>query len=424
MTTAQKLVEAKLSRFEFTLMLSMTMAVVALSIDMILPALGDVRIAYGLPTDSNEVAGLITFLFLGLGIGQMVWGPVSDALGRKTVLYLGLGVYILAAIAAAMAPSLGWLFIARFISGIGGAGPQVIARSVVRDVYTGSAMAHAMSFIMAVFLLIPIVAPTLGTLVLLVGPWEWIFVFTALFGVAIVAWTIRLPETLAKDQRIPLRFGRLASASQFVLSNPMTMGYTLAQATAFGFFASYLASSQLIVDDIFGLDAWFPVIFGVTALIMGAAMLSNTRALRRFELRPLLRMAFSGYLVASIVFAGAMLATDGHPSFGLWAVTILPILLAHSFLIPNLNAIAMVPMGAVAGTAAAIVGTASTLGGAVIGLTIDRLYDGTLVPFGVSAAIIGTVAYGFMLWADHSYRRHYPLETGRPQIGLLGVEHA
>jgi DHA1 family bicyclomycin/chloramphenicol resistance-like MFS transporter len=190
-----------------------------------------------------------------------------------------------------------------------------------------------------------------------------------------------------------------------VLSNRMTMGFTIAQATLFGLFASYLASSQLILDDIFGIGDWFPVFFGLLALVMGAVMLVNTQLLKRVALRRLLRGSFTLYLVGTLSLGLAMIATDGHPAFALFVVMMLPVLAAHALLIPNLNAIAMIPMGSVAGTAAAIVGTVATLGGAVIGLTIDRAYNGSLVPFGIGAAITGIVAFGFSTWADRNYER-------------------
>jgi DHA1 family bicyclomycin/chloramphenicol resistance-like MFS transporter len=264
-------------------------------------------------------------------------------------------------------------------------------------------MARAMSFIMAVFLLVPIAAPSLGALVLVLGTWQWIFLFMVLFAAGIALWTLRLPETLAKADRIPFHAGKLASAGKFVLSNKMTMGYTLAQATVFGLFASYLASSQLILDDIFGIGAWFPLFFGLLAMVMGAVMLINARLLKRYALRPLLRAAFTLYLVGTIAFGLAMLGTGGNPPFAVFVIMFLPILVAHALLIPNLNAISMIPMGSVAGTASAVVGTVATLGGSLIGLTIDRAYNGTLVPFGVAAAITGIVAFALMIWADRNY---------------------
>ncbi len=384
-------------------MLSMTMALVALAIDMILPAMGNLRETFGLSPDSNDVAAIITFFLLGLAFGQMFWGPLSDVLGRKRVLYAGLAIYIIGAIAASLSPTLPVLLASRFLWGFGAAGSQVVARSVVRDTYEGEAMARAMSFIMAVFLLVPIAAPSLGALVLVLGTWQWIFLFMVLFAAGIALWTLRLPETLAKADRIPFHAGKLASAGKFVLSNKMTMGYTLAQATVFGLFASYLASSQLILDDIFGIGAWFPLFFGLLAMVMGAVMLINARLLKRYALRPLLRAAFTLYLVGTIAFGLAMLGTGGKPPFTVFVIMFLPILVAHALLIPNLNAISMIPMGSVAGTASAVVGTVATLGGSLIGLTIDRAYNGTLVPFGVAAAITGIVAFALMIWADRNY---------------------
>lgn len=405
MNAARDLIEKKLSHFEFTLMLSMTMAVGAIAIDMMLPAMGDIREKFGLAEGSNEVAAIVTFFFLGLAAGQLVWGTISDALGRKKVLYMGLAVYISAAIAGAMAPTLGVLLLVRFVWGFGAAGARTVVQAIVRDTYVGTAMARAMSFIMAVFVLVPIFAPTLGSAVLLIGPWEWIFLTMALFGAGLAAWTIRMPETHPVEDRIPFRIGRILKASRFVISNPMTVGYTMAQALIFGFFISYLASSQLIIEDIFGLEAWFPLIFGGTAVVMGVAMLANTRLLKRVPLRPLISSVFTFHVVASLVLGATMLVTDGHPPFALFMVTLLAVLMGHSLLVPNLNAIAMIPMGPVAGTAAAVIGTTVTLIGAVIGATIDRLYDGSLVYFGLGAAVTGVVGYGFMRWGDRAEAR-------------------
>lgn len=405
MNAARDAIEQKLGKIEFTLMLSMTMALGALAIDMILPAMGDLRGAFGLPSDSNDVAAVITFFLLGLSVGQLLWGPLADVMGRKPVLYIGLTIYIASAVASSLAPTLPILFAGRFIWGLGSAASSVVARSIVRDTYEGEAMARAMSFIMAVFLLVPIIAPSLGAAVLVVGPWQWIFLFMALFAFGIGVWTLRLPETLPAEDRLPLNVGKLANAGKFVLSNRMTMGYTLAQATVFGLFASYLASSQLILDDIFGLGDWFPVFFGVLAIVMGAVMLANTRILKRVALRPLLRRTFRMYLLTASAFGIVMIATGGQPHFMLFVVMFVPVLFSHALLIPNLNAIAMIPMGSVAGTATAIIGTIATLGGSVLGLSIDRAYNGTLVPFGIAAMLSGLIAFGFSVWADRNYER-------------------
>jgi DHA1 family bicyclomycin/chloramphenicol resistance-like MFS transporter len=240
LNAARDAIESRLGRIEFTALVSMVMAVTALAIDMMLPAFGVMKPDFGLTVSSNALAPVVTFFLIGLGAGQLVWGPLSDALGRKPILYAGLAVYIIAAVGAALAPSLPVLFALRFLGGIGAAGPRVVALGLVRDVYEGEAMAKAMSYIMAVFIAVPIVAPTLGSVVLVLGSWHLVFLGMAIFALAVGVWSLRLPETLARERRLPLRLGRLLSAAGFVMKNRLTIGLTLSRTAVFGFFASYL----------------------------------------------------------------------------------------------------------------------------------------------------------------------------------------
>ena len=190
------------------------------------------------------------------------------------------------------------------------------------------------------------------------------------------------------------------------------MGLTVAQTATFALFASYLATSELFIGDVFGLSAWFPVIFGATALVMGAGMIVNPRMLDRFGLRRWLRLVLSGYLAATLLLAGIALATGGQPPFWLFLVGLLPVLLAQGFVTPNLNSAAMMPMGHIAGTAAAVIGSISTLGGAAIGAAIDRAYDGTILPFAVAGVLIGLVGYACYRWADAVWARSADRELG------------
>jgi MFS transporter, DHA1 family, multidrug resistance protein len=388
---------------EFTVMISMIMAIVALAIDMMLPAFGEIRKGFSLADDSNQLAPIVTFFFIGLAIGQPVWGPLSDALGRKRILYWGLAVYVVGAIGAVWAPSLEILFLFRFLGGLGAAGPRVVALSVVRDVYEGEAMARALSFIMAVFLLVPIIAPTVGAALLEVGRWQTIFWVMAVFGIAVGVWSIRLPETLARADRIPLEFARLRRAASMVLSTRTTMGFTLAQTAMFGFFTSYLASSQLIIDDVFDLGTWFPVIFAGSAALIGVAILMNTYWLTRFGLRRVIRTVTAGHLAASLTFMMIIVVSDGTPSFAAFAIGFVPISLTYAMLIPNLNSAALVPMGAIAGTASAVIGATTLLGGSIIGSLVDRAYDGSVFPFGIAAGVLGIVAFALATWAQRTW---------------------
>lgn len=403
MSAARDTIESRLSRVEFTALISMIMAVAALAIDMMLPAFGAMRSEFGLSIDSNALAPMVTFFLLGLGFGQPVWGPLSDALGRKRILYLGLGVYALGSIGAAFAPNLGVLFALRFVAGAGAAGPRVVANGIVRDAYEGQTMAKVMSYVMAVFIAVPVVAPALGSLVLTIGTWQMIFWVFAIFALGVGLWSTRLPETLPVSRRIPLNARKLLEATSSVLRNRFTMALTLAQTAVFGFFSSYLASSQLIIDDVFDLDAWFPIIFGGSAAVLGIGMLLNTRLLNVLALRTVLRFTVALYTAAAFMFAAIAWISGGTPPFWLFLAGLMPILLCHALLIPNLNAAAMIPMGEVAGTASAVVGTISILGGATIGAAVDLAYNGTIIPLATAAAVGCTLAFVFYVWADRGW---------------------
>ncbi|GMR02727.1 MAG: multidrug effflux MFS transporter [Acidimicrobiia bacterium] len=395
--------ETRIGRVEFTVMISMTMALAALAIDITLPSFGDIRDQFGLASDSNAVAPVITFALMGLAIGQLLWGPLSDALGRKVILYAGITTYILGTVGAAISPALGVLYASSFVIGIGASGARVVALSTVRDLYTGHRMAKVMSLILAIFLLVPLVAPSIGAAVRTASTWRYVYVFVGVAGVSVLLWTTRLPETLMPDRRIQLDLAKLGAAVGFVLRNRLTMGYTLAQAFVFGFFASYLASSELIIGDVFGLADWFPLIFSGFAAFLGAAILLNNHLLNRLDLRTMLRIAFGLYLAGGIVFALMAIFTGGSPPFAVFAVMLAPLLGVYALLLPNLNSAALIPMGSMAGTASAVIGMVSILGGSMIGSLIDRAFNGTITPFAVSAAITGILAFGFFVWADRAW---------------------
>ncbi len=404
-----------MGRREFIVLISMLMALTALAIDMMLPAFGDMRVDFGLAVDSNQLALVVTVFFLGIGLGQLLWGPLADALGRKRILWLGLTIYTLGAISGALAPSLELLLLWRFVGGLGAAGVRVVTYGTIRDRYQGDRMAKTLSYIMAIFILVPMVAPSLGALVLLLGSWRWVFAFFALAAALTAAWSLRLPETLPPAKRIPLDLSRLVEAGRAVVTSRFTMGFTLAQTALFAFFASYLASTQIIIDDVFGLAEWFPLIFGGSALVFGTATLLNARLIDRVGLRRMLRTGLSAYLVATAVFALIALATGGHPPFWLYLVGILPILLSHAFSLPNLNSAAMMPMGRVAGTAAAVIGAVSTLGGAALGSVIDAAYDGSITPLAISALVVGVVAFILSRWSGVIWERDAERQVLTPE---------
>jgi len=381
-------------------MIAMIMALTALAIDIMLPTFGAVRSEYGLPADSTAPAAIVTVFFLGLATAQIFFGPLADRFGRKPVLYAGLAVYVLSAVSAALAPTLEMILVSRFIWGIGAAAPRVIALTMVRDAYRGEAMARTMSLIMSIFVLVPVVAPSLGAAILTIASWRWVFGACAVFAVVMAVWTLRLPESLNPDNRLPLRFDSIAAAAKTVVTNRQTIGYTLAMTFLFGVFMSYLASSELIISDVFNRSEQFPYVFGGLAAVMGAAMLANVAIVSRLGLRRLVHGVLVGYVAGSVGMVLLAVITEGRPGFWVFVIFLAAMLSMHAILIPNFNTLAMNPMGKVAGTAAALIGTISTAVGAGLGFVLDRTFDGTVLPFALGFLGYGMIAVGFVFWAE------------------------
>lgn len=400
-----------LGKRQFVAMIAAIMAMGALGIDLMLPVFDELRAHFGLDAGSTDVAQIVTMYFLGMAVGQVFYGPFADRFGRKPVLYVGMAIYLLGAVGAAMAPSLSVMLAARFVWGIGAAGPRVVAVAVVRDVYEGKAMAKAMSFIMAVFIIIPILAPSIGAVIAALGPWQLVFWFCALYVIALAAWSTRLPETLMEDDRRPLRLGPVVDAARQVVSNRQAIGYTMAMAFLFGAFSSYLASSELIVGEIYGRPGLFPIIFGALATGMGAAMLTNTKLVERFGVRGTVRRAVSGYTILAVGLLLLTLLTAGTPPFLLALIGLSSVLVMHATMIPNLNTLAIEPMGHIAGTASAIIGTISLAGGALLGALIDRTMDTTITPLVIGFVVYGTIAAGWITWAEAG---RAPARAGTP----------
>lgn len=390
----------RLGRVEFTALLALSMALAALGIDIILPAFGAMRADLGLAPDSTEVAATVTTYLMGLAIGQLGYGPLADRFGRKPTLYLGYGIYLLGAAASALAPTLAAMLAARFLWGLGAAGPRVVTLSVVRDRFHGEEMSRAMSFIMAVFILVPILAPSLGALVVSLGSWRWVFGVCAVLVGVMALWAIRLQESLDPAHRREISYRKVLEATRIVMTNRHTVGYTLALTALLGVFISYIASSEIIFAEVFGIVEGFPLVFGAMAAVMGSAMLANALVVRRFGTRRMAHGILIFYVVAAGAFLALALVSSGRPPTLLFLIGLAIMLAAHSLLIPNFNSIAMDPMGEVAGMASAVIGTISTAGGAALGAVLDRLFDGTVRPLALGFSVLGLVALGLVTWAE------------------------
>ncbi len=410
----------RLGRAEFVAILSLMMALSALSIDVVLPAFGDIRAEYGLAPDSTEAAGVVTAFLLGFALAQVVYGPFADRFGRRPVLYTGFAVFAVGAVAAALAPSLELVLVARFVWGLGAAAPRVVVISMVRDVYEGDRMARAMSFVMAVFILVPILAPSLGAVLVAVGPWRWVFWFCVLYVAAIGLWARRLPETLDPRNRIQLRFDGIARAARIVFTSRLTMGYMAAMTLLFGVFVSYLASSELIWSDVYGRGDQFPFIFGGIAAVMGGAMLTNAAVVGRFGTVRMVHVVLVAYVGLGTALVVVALATGGAPPFWVFLPMLAATLATHALLIPNFNTVAMGPVGAVAGTASAVIGTVSTGVAALIGSVIDRAFDGTVRPMAFGFLAAGVLAIAVVAWTEKGRMFPGPPQPAVPPTTIPG----
>lgn len=402
-----------LGRVEFTSLLAFSMALAALGIDLMLPAFGAIRADLGLGEESTAVAGLVTTYFLGLALGQLAYGPLADRYGRRSALFLGYAIYALGALATAVSSTLELLLISRFVWGLGAAGPRVVTLAVVRDSFEGEQMARTMSFVFAVFIVVPVISPTIGAALVAVASWRWVFGFCVLAVLAMALWGMRLPETLRDEYRIPLRLGRIAQAARVVVSDRQTVAYALAMTALYGVFASYLGSAEIIFGATFDRADAFPLLFGIVAAVMGCAMLANARIVERVGTRRLAHVVLITYVVMATGLVALAVLTAGRPPLVAFMVGLAAMLAGHALLIPNFNTIAMAPMAAVAGTASSVIGAVQVAVGALLGAVLDRAFDGTVLPISLGFLGYGVVALALVLWAERG-RLFRPLVAPQP----------
>lgn len=377
---------------EFLALIAGCMAMAAVGIDLLLPAFGDMRREFGLPSDSTRVAQLITAFFIGLAVGQLVFGPLSDRFGRKRLLYAGLVLYVAAAASASFAPSLEWLVVIRFVWGMGAAAPRSIAVAVVRDSFEGEHMARTMSLVMATFITVPVVAPVAGAGLIALFGWKSVFWFQFAIATGLAVWAVRLPETLPPERRRSVSPRSLLEAFTTVVRTRQSAAFGLAVLFIFGVLSSYIANSEIIIDEVFGYRDLFPLMFSLLAVVMGIGSLLSARLVTRIGLHRFLRAVVLGAVCSTGLFAVIAFATDGKPPFVVFMVMTALLLLGNSMLVPNANTAAMLPVPQVAGMASAVIGAASTAGGALLGSVVDASFDGTIRPFAYGAFVCTSLA--------------------------------
>jgi MFS transporter, DHA1 family, multidrug resistance protein len=381
----------------FRILAAMAMAAGAVSIDSLLPAFGKIRTELGLEPGSSATAGLITAFFLGMAIGQIPVGVFADRFGRRPILLFSVGVFSIGIAGVALSHSLTMMLAWRFVWGLGAAGLRTAALAMVRDRFVGARMAREMSFVMAVFLIVPMFAPLAGQAVLHFFAWRAVLVLSAVFGLLLAVMTFVMPETLRPEMRQPLRFSQLTAASKAILHNKASLRYMLTLTVVFGVFSSYLASSERIVGEIFDRKSMFPYLFGGVGLGMGVCSIVIGRNVERIGLVKMLRAAVIAYLVASGVALAIVLASGGKPAFWPYWLSLAATLAIHNVVFPNANSAAMIPLGQFAGTASALVGTFSSAVGAIVGALIDSAFNGTVQPLTVGFFLSGIAAL-ILVW--------------------------
>ena len=387
-----------LSRPEFIALMAALMALNALAIDVMLPALPYMGEALGVANE-NERQFVITAYMIGMGVAQLAFGPLTDRFGRRAPLLAGIGVYVVAVVIAAFAPSFIMLLVLRFIQGLGAASVRVITTAVVRDRYSGREMAEVMSLVFMVFMAIPVIAPSIGQVLLLTGPWQAIFLFMG--GLALVFWLwtfMRLPETLPLDKRRPLSLKGVTEGFHIVFTNRVAISYGLAGMFLFGALFGFISSSQQIYVDIYGLGVYFPVAFALVAGLMAVSSFTNSRVVRKLGMRRLSHGAMLTFTVVSGIWLA--FAMSGFLPLWLFFGLLCIIMFSFGWSASNMNSLSMEPLGAVAGTAASVFGFIQTVGGALIGGYIGQLFDGTTIPTAAGYFTMGVMALVFILIAE------------------------
>lgn len=383
---------------EFTVLVAMLMSIVAISIDALLPALGVIGQELG-ATTANQPQLLISMLFLGLAFGQLVCGPLSDALGRRPILFGGFALYVVGTVICYQADSLEVLMFGRFIQGLGVAGPYISAISLVRDLFHGAQMARIMSLVMMIFVLVPAIAPTLGQAIMFVADWHGIFEMYLVYAGILVLWVaFRLKETLPKSNRIAFSKKGFYDGFKEVLTNRITASYTICMGLFFGSFIGYLNSSQQIFQVQFETGNMFSVYFGLLALVLGSSSLMNSRIVENYGAKIIAFKAICAVVIVSTLF----LCLHAIIDIQLWMFLIYAAAIFFSFglLFGNFNALAMEPMGHVAGIASAVIGSVSSIMSLSIGTVIGQMYNNTLVPVSSGFMVMGTLALCLMFWAE------------------------
>ena len=372
---------------EFIAFIAAVMAVNALGVDLMLPALADIGRDFSV-TAANHRQWVVTVYMVGFAAGQLVYGPLADRFGRRPILVCTLIGFVAASVFAASSTSFEGLLFARFLQGLMSASTRVLAVAMVRDGASGRHMARIMSVAQMIFFIVPILAPTLGQLLLEFGPWRFIFYALGSFAALVLAWTlVRLPETLPLVRRVPISLTNLRESYKLTLSNRYSIGYSVAASLTFGGIIAFVSSAQQIFVDEFGAGDRFTLLFAICAGAMGMASFANSRLVERLGTRLISQSALLALIALSLVHL--VIVQAGVESLQTYIVVQALSMTCIGLCGSNFGAMAMEPVGHIAGTASSLQGFITSIGAVLVGSAIGQSYAGTTLPLAIGYLCIG-----------------------------------
>lgn len=392
-------IKSKISYLEFIILLASLMALNSLALDVILPALDQISTSLNV-ANSNDQHYIIFMYLLGFGLCQIIFGFVSDKYGRKKPLIYGLVIYSIASFLCNIVPSYSGMLFLRLLQGGGAAASNVLTISIVRDIYSGKQMASTFSLIFLVFIMVPVIAPAIGQLLLFFGDWHIIFSFMAISGVLISLWVlVRLPETLFMSQDIHLK--SLVQRFKIIFSNKDTVYYTLASSCLFSSLYAMITTAKQIYMDVFHLGQWFALAFASVTIAQAIASICNSRLVYILGIRTISHSLLFLYLIAAFFMCLLTWLGNGHIALHNFMFLLFIIMFAYGSLGANFNAIAMEPLGDIAGAAASIIGFIRITLSSLIGLFIAQQFNGTVEPTAFAFFSLGLIALGLILYAEN-----------------------
>lgn len=385
-------------RAEFIAIIASITMLIAFAIDAMLPALPQIGHSLGVRDEANWSL-VITAFTVGFGVAQLFIGTLSDRYGRRVMLLGAIVIYVATSLLAAAADNFTLLLAARVAQGVGAAGGRVLVQSIVRDRFEGREMAQIMSLAAVLFMAAPILAPFLGTAILIVAEWHWIFVVLAILGGLAFAWVFaRLPETLHPEYRRPISLPSIADAARIVISDRQSVGYTIGNLCLMVSIQAFLTSVTRIFGETFGVPGLLPIGFGIMAGSMMVASLVNARIVMRFGMRMIGHAALIGFIILAALHA--VIALSGSETLVGFVLLQSAMMACFSLCAGNFGAMAMEHMGPVAGTASSIQGSVMAVLGALGGAFISARFDGTTFPLYAGITVVGTAALIAAFWAE------------------------